>query len=85
MKLPKVHRPSINWRKYGELSPVDEIPEDVLVKIRWTFANGESLISEIPGIPTIRRASVCSIENDNTMTSLRGSTTNIEYNSAISG
>jgi hypothetical protein len=41
------------WRKYSGLSPIGEIPEDVLPKVQWTFVIGEShigenLIGEIP-------------------------------------
>jgi hypothetical protein len=34
------------WRKYSEVSPIGEIPRDILTKVRWTFANGESSIGE---------------------------------------
>ena len=27
------------WRKYNGLLPIGEIPEDVLAKVQWTFAN----------------------------------------------
>ncbi|CAF3357127.1 unnamed protein product, partial [Rotaria socialis] len=41
------------WRKYSGLSPIGEAPPNVLVKVQWTFAIGESpigesLIGEIP-------------------------------------
>ena len=29
----------VYWRKYDGLSPIGEIPGDVLAKVRWTFAN----------------------------------------------
>ena len=31
--------PGVYWRKYGGLSPIGEIPGDVLAKVQWTFAN----------------------------------------------
>ncbi|CAM4953661.1 unnamed protein product [Rotaria socialis] len=50
-QLAKFQRPY--WRKYSGLSPIGEAPPNVLVKVQWTFANGESpigesLIGEIP-------------------------------------
>ena len=50
-QLAKFQRPY--WRKYSGLSPIVEAPPNVLVKVQWTFANGEnpigeSLIGEIP-------------------------------------
>ncbi|CAF4290143.1 unnamed protein product, partial [Rotaria socialis] len=53
-QLAKFQRPY--WRKYSGLSPIGEVPPNVLVKVQWTFANGESpigesLIGEIPEPP----------------------------------
>ncbi|CAM4911175.1 unnamed protein product [Rotaria socialis] len=50
-QLAKFQRPY--WRKYSGLSPIGEAPPNVLVKVQWTFAIGESpigesLIGEIP-------------------------------------
>jgi len=54
------------WRKYSGLSPIDEIPGDVLAKVQWTFAIseshiGENLIDEIPEPP------IDKIENPNSL------------------
>jgi len=51
VKLAKVQK--LYWPKSTVLSLIDEIPGDVLAKVQWTFAIGEShigenLIGEIP-------------------------------------
>jgi hypothetical protein len=38
----------VYWREFTGNSPIGKITGGILVKVHWTFANGESPICEIP-------------------------------------
>jgi hypothetical protein len=38
----------VYWREFTGNSPIGESTGGILVKVHWTFANGESPICEIP-------------------------------------
>ena len=35
------------WQKFSGFSPIGQSAEDILVNVRWTLANGESVICQI--------------------------------------
>ncbi len=47
----------VYWREFIGNSPIGESTGGILVKVHWTFANGESPICEIPigELPVTRR------------------------------
>ena len=44
------------WQKFSGFLPIGQSAEDILVNVRWTLANGESPICQIPigEVPVIR-------------------------------